>query len=92
MEIFQQMKILIIILLLINNIYCQESIFFINSTGKNIHDANRIAMNAARAHNLQVTGSRTQINPDGSAFISIQVKPKKQHRPDQYAPDDRIKK
>lgn len=74
-------KLFIVFFLLINNIYPQEALSYITGVGKNIHQAQRFAMNAVRTHGLKVSGQHTQINSDGTAIVVLEVRPRKIHCP-----------
>lgn len=83
-------KLLIILAaLLINNTTNAQDSAFISSVGKNIHDAQRKAMNAIRTHGVRVMAQHTEISSDGTAIVVIQVKNKNINHPHIYAKDDR---
>ena len=73
--------ILIITIYLTNNLFSQDSLSYLTGTGSDIHKAQRFAMNATRTHKLQVVGQHTQILPDGSAVVVLEVKPRKRNCP-----------
>lgn len=67
----------IVILFLTNNLLSQESLSYLTGFGSDVHKAQRLAMNAVRAHKLQVVGQHTQVSSDGSTIVVLEVKPRK---------------
>jgi hypothetical protein len=69
-------KIIIILLVSVNNLYCNDSFSYITGVGTSHFEAHRMAINAANMSNMKITGQSSRKSNDGLWHVIIKVSPK----------------